>query len=83
MDDYWDGPEGMSDLCAGLALLTEDIWPEGRRVFLFVMGRYDAERAERATAVAIKKLGLRGTMDHWIVERWERLRKIRVGELPG
>lgn len=82
MDDYWDGSEGMLDLCAGLALLTQgEVWPEGWRAFLFVMGRRDAARAERATAVAIKKLRVRGTVDHWIVERWEKLRSIRVREL--
>ena len=71
--DYWDGPEGMLDFCAGLGLLSGY---EPKR-FLDAMGSKSADEAEHLTAVAICILFARDAFESWMADRWYELKKKR------
>lgn len=72
--DYWAGPDGMLDLCSGLALLS-GYAPDRFRA---AMEERNAEEAEHLTAVALGMLAGREKAQPWMAERWERLRLLRL-----
>ncbi len=70
---YWEGPDGMLDLCAGLALLTG----HRRRSFAKAMDTRDSDAAEHLTAVAIVILVAHENVECWMSERWVSLYRLR------
>jgi hypothetical protein len=78
---YWEGPEGMLDLCARLSWTM--LYREEYQHLWAALNNHNAEEMEHVTAAVIVKLVARKKDEDWMAKRWIRLSELRKETADG